>query len=70
MKTLYIEAFAGISGNMLVGALLDLGFPFAVLQQELAKLHLGEYRLILQKVNKCGIAATYFNVQLPSNHEH
>lgn len=55
---------------MLVGALLDLGFPFAVLQQELAKLHLGEYRLILQKVNKCGIAATYFNVQLPSNHEH
>ena len=70
MHTLYIEAFAGISGNMLLGALLNLGFPFAVLEQELTKLHLGDYRLILQQVNKCGIAATYFNVQLPEEHEH
>jgi uncharacterized protein (DUF111 family) len=50
VKTLYIEAFAGISGNMLLGALLDLGFPLAVLEQEVAKLHLGAYRLILEQV--------------------
>lgn len=70
MKTLYIEAFVGISGNMLLGALLNLGFPLEVLEQELAKLHLGEYRLIREQVNKCGIAATYFNVQLPAEPEH
>lgn len=70
MKTLYIEAFAGISGNMLLGALLNLGFPMAVLEQELVKLHLGEYKLIKEQVHKCGIAATYFNVQLPEEPAH
>lgn len=64
MKTLYIEAFAGISGNMLLGALLDMGFPFSYLETELAKLHLGDYKLVREKVSKCGITATYFNVLL------
>ena len=65
MKTLYIEAFAGISGNMFLGALLNLGFPFSDLKTELAKLHLGDYKLVLEKVSKCGITAIYFNVLLP-----
>ena len=40
MKALYLEPFAGISGNMLLGALLDAGVPFEYLQEEFAKLHL------------------------------
>ena len=70
MKAIYLEPFSGISGNMLLGALLDAGFPFEVLQQELEKLNLGEYELVCRRVNKMGIDAQYFNVLLPEEHEH
>lgn len=62
MKAIYIEAFAGISGNMLLGALIDAGVPFDHLASEMKKLPLGEYELINERVNKCGIDANYFNV--------
>ncbi|MEG0797521.1 MAG: nickel insertion protein, partial [Acidaminococcaceae bacterium] len=65
MKTLYIDAFSGISGNMFLGALLEVGVPWDYLRTELAKMPLGAYELVHEKVNKCGIAATYFNVLLP-----
>ena len=70
MKAIYIEAFAGISGNMLLGALIDAGVPFDHLASEMKKLHLGEYELINERVNKCGIDANYFNVLLPDEHQH
>ena len=70
MKAIYLETFAGISGNMLLGALLDAGFPIDVLKSELAKLNLGEYELVHQRANKLGIDAQYFNVLLPHSHEH
>lgn len=70
VKAIYLDTFAGISGNMFLGALLDAGFPFEVLKQELHKLQLGEYELVYKKVNKLGIEATYFNVLLPGEHEH
>ena len=70
MKAIYLETFAGISGNMLLGALLDAGFPIDVLKSELVKLNLGEYELVHQRANKLGIDAQYFNVLLPHGHEH
>lgn len=70
MKALYVEPFAGISGNMLLGALLDAGVPFVFLQEEFAKLHLGNYELVHKSVNKSGIQAQYFNVVLPEEQEH
>lgn len=70
MKAIYLETFAGISGNMLLGALLDAGFPIDVLKSELAKLNLGEYDLVHQRANKLGVDAQYFNVLLPHGHEH
>ena len=70
MKAIYLETFAGISGNMLLGALLDAGFPIDFLKSELEKLNLGEYELVHQRVNKLGIDAQYFNVLLPHGHEH
>ena len=70
MKAIYLETFAGISGNMLLGALLDAGFPIDVLKRELTKLNLGEYELVHQRANKLGIDAQYFNVLLPHGHEH
>ena len=70
MRALYLEPFAGISGNMLLGALLDAGVPFEYLQKEFAKLHLGDYELVFKSVNKSGIQARYFNVLLPEQQEH
>lgn len=70
MKAIYLDPFAGISGNMFLGALLDAGFPLEVLKEELQKLHIGEYELVYRQVNKLGIEAKYFNVLLPEEHEH
>lgn len=73
MKALYVEPFAGISGNMLLGALIDAGVPFEFLQDEFFKLHLGDYELVNKSVNKSGIQAQYFNVVLPEEqqeHDH
>lgn len=70
MKTICVEAFSGISGNMFLGAMLNLGVPVSYITEELAKMHLGAYEIVYQPVNKCGIAASYFNVLLPEEHEH
>lgn len=64
-KALYIEAFSGISGNMLLGALIDLGADAAYIEAELKKMNLGEYELNNTRADKCGINAAYFNVKIP-----
>ena len=70
MSVLYVDAFSGISGNMFVGALLDLGVPKDYLQAELNKLALDGYELVIEDTIKCGISATYFNVSLHGHHHH
>ncbi len=70
MKAIYVEAFSGISGNMFLGGLLNLGIPAEYISEEIAKMHLGNYEIIYNPVNKCGIEASYFNVLLPEEHEH
>lgn len=71
MKTLYLDCFAGISGDMTVGAFIDLGLELTVLERELHKLHLPGYRLEAVRVEKRGLAATQFKVILTdAEHEH
>ncbi len=62
MKTLYLDCFAGISGDMTIGALLDLGLDFEYLKQELAKLGIEGYELTLERVDRSGINAAKFDV--------
>jgi uncharacterized protein (TIGR00299 family) protein len=62
MRILYFDGFAGISGDMTVGALLDLGLEFAVLESEIARLGLSGYQLAVSKVKRAGFAATRFDV--------
>lgn len=66
MKVIYLDCFAGISGNMLLGAFLQGGVPEAYLRQQLSKLHIdGEFCLQIKRVHKKGIEAIYVEVQLP-----
>jgi uncharacterized protein (TIGR00299 family) protein len=62
MKLLYLDCFAGISGDMFLGALLDLGVSEDALRTELEKLHLRDYRISSQRVTKQNISATKFDV--------
>ncbi|MHC1718761.1 MAG: nickel pincer cofactor biosynthesis protein LarC [Acidaminococcaceae bacterium] len=70
MKAIYVETFSGISGNMFLGGLMNLGVPAEYITEEIAKMHLGNYEIIYNPVNKCGIEASYFNVLLAEEHEH
>ena len=70
MKTLYLDIFSGISGDMFVGALLDLGVDAHQFEHELAKLHLDGYHLHISRQQKSGIAGTKFDVHLEDDHYH
>ncbi len=62
MKIAYFNCFAGISGDMTVGALLDLGLPVDILEQELAKIAIGDYEIKSTRVTKQNIGAVKFDV--------
>ncbi|KZT89968.1 nickel pincer cofactor biosynthesis protein LarC [uncultured Lactobacillus sp.] len=64
MKTLYLDAFSGISGDMFIGALLDLGIDFSEFQKELTKLHINGYKLTQKRISKSAIFGTDFDVLL------
>ncbi|KRM23873.1 LarC family nickel insertion protein [Latilactobacillus graminis] len=65
MRTLYLDAFSGISGDMFIGALLDLGIDFKQFKTELAKLNVPGYHLHAERIAKSSIYGTDFDVHLP-----
>jgi pyridinium-3,5-bisthiocarboxylic acid mononucleotide nickel chelatase len=69
MKTAYFDCFSGISGDMTLGVLVDLGAKPDLLQNELAKLNLEGYKLSFTKVKKHSITATKANVELHHDHD-
>lgn len=70
MKTLYLDIFSGISGDMFIGAMLDLGVDAHELEHELEKLRLDGYHLHIARKQKCGIEGVKFDVHLEHEHEH
>ena len=70
MNILYFDCFSGISGDMVIGALIDAGGDSTHLVNELKKLTMeDEYELTFTKVVKNGITSTKFDVLL-TNEEH
>jgi uncharacterized protein (TIGR00299 family) protein len=69
MKIAYFDCFSGASGDMILGALVDAGLPFAALERELAKLKLHGYVLRKKTVQKHHVSGTKVEVKL-THHEH
>ena len=62
MKALYFDCFSGISGDMTLGALLDLGIECDKFIKELNKLEIDEYKFEIRTVYKNGIKGTDVNI--------
>jgi uncharacterized protein (TIGR00299 family) protein len=69
MKILYYDCFAGISGDMNLGAMLDLGIEKDYLISELKKLTLSGYHIHVKRDQRRGIEGTKIEVKL-SHHKH
>ena len=69
MKTLYLDIFSGIAGDMFIAALLDLGVDAAKLERELKKLKLDGWHLHIARGQKSAIAGVKFDVHLAHAHD-
>lgn len=70
MKILYYDCFCGISGDMNLAALIDLGVSKEYLMNELSKINLNsEYEIKIEKSNKLGITGTRVDVILKDSAE-
>lgn len=70
MSRLYLECYSGISGDMLTGALLDLGADQEKLEQVLKTIPAQGFDIQISKVLKSGISAVDFDVLLDHEHEN
>lgn len=69
MKVLYYDCFSGISGDMNLGAMVDLGIDIGYLRSELEKLRMEGWELISEKSQRHGITGTKIAVR-QTKHEH
>ena len=64
MRIAYFQPIGGASGDMMLGALTDLGMPMEHLEAELGKLNVGGYRLEARQETRCEMRGTYLKVDL------
>ncbi|CAN5704988.1 nickel pincer cofactor biosynthesis protein LarC [soil metagenome] len=69
-RALVFDPFAGISGDMILGALLELGLPLPWLQEFVRSLELGAIEVGAERVQRKGIASTRLVLSLPHEHAH
>jgi len=70
VRIAYFDTFSGISGDMTIGALLDLGVPLGAIQTAVEAVGLRDVTLASERVDRCGIAATKFHVRDGYDHGH
>jgi uncharacterized protein (TIGR00299 family) protein len=66
----YLDCFSGISGDMLLGALVDAGLALADLKADLALLPLGGYEVKAERLTRRGIGGTRVTVEVGGEHLH
>lgn len=64
MKIAYFDCFSGVSGDMLLGALIDAGLDLEELKSELGKLKVSGYRIKAENAIRKGISGTKFSVDV------
>lgn len=70
MKVLYFDCFAGISGDMVLGALVDSGCEVAALEKELRRLSVSGWKISAARIPKKAIHATRVLVETSEHHHH
>ena len=70
MRALYFDCYAGISGDMILGALLDLGVDEEDFRMEMKKLALDGYKLKIEKKTVSGITGTDVYVKTYASHAY
>ena len=63
-KVAYFDCFSGCSGDMVLGALIDAGLSLTALQKALSTVNVHGYKLSTDKVKRCTVMATKFNVAM------
>ncbi len=70
MKVALLDTFSGLSGDMMIGALISAGLPLDYLKSELEKLNLSGYQLEISTVQRKSITAIKFDVKIENHHRH
>jgi hypothetical protein len=70
LRALIFDPFAGISGDMTLGALLDIGLAETWLRDFIARMNVGSAEVRVERVRRCGIACTKVTFELPPEHAH
>ena len=70
MKVLYFDCFAGVSGNMILGALFDAGLDENEFRTKLSGLKLKGFEIEVKKTVSKGVSGTSFNVTVDEDHHH
>ena len=68
MKTLFLDCISGISGDMMVGALIDLGVKPSALEWELSKLNLGDFHMHYDRAKRKEIEGVKFDIHDGATH--
>jgi uncharacterized protein (TIGR00299 family) protein len=70
MRIAYFDGFSGISGDMVLGALVDAGCPLAEIESELKKIVLPGWSISAEKVKRGALVATHVKVTAAETHHH
>src|SRR5712671_3774425 len=70
MKVLFLDCFSGISGDMTVGALCDLGVKPSALEWELSKLEIGDFHMHFEREQRHHLEGVAFSIHGGETHTH
>ena len=70
MNIAYFDCFSGISGDMVLGALVDAGCDLAQMETQLRRIPISGWTISAEKVSRKGLAATRVHVECAEQHHH